>query len=659
MKTRFATVLSLFLMVFPAFTYSQDCQNCKKRSLILYDNQVTVPRPTVDTTSTNAAIIATFVQWWHYFDIAASVSDYLFNKDPSRDCMTYLNGAFSIFTHPAGTDTLNSIKWGQEHMNLPPDGPIAGNADYLTTGVITSSLATVNLITAVSREVVASVNVPLADGFNWITVGNSLGAALGPIRTKIADFEKKKRDQGEPYAINPKLTWTPAKTKLKSGDSTSVDVLFMDCDDVPLKGRTIPFEVTGGTTNPKSSVTTDDNGKATIEFTAGQVSMIACILSANYKFQRPTGAKYNAEETPGNIEVSKPSDSWYMYGTYTYSHNVNNNSNNSIGETDALLTHDQKAVWFSALLKNKSPGIGTSSNYFMADPSNAQIAYLGNGSGWSFEHDVMSYKLLTSETTVNGSTNAIAGTTSVPKLNLSVGSGSYNFSLTNTADQTGGSTKNYYSAVAVAGDQPTSSLTNTPAAATTSMDWSVQGFDKDTTISTTTTNDLSPGTETITTKIQQSVTWKDSVWTLSYSKIEDDNTVINASSSSLTSNENDLSHWEFSEKLYLSRNGDPDAIRKSLGRPTLSTQSDAAFVHVHLNPLQSGATITYRLSKAAPTALTVCNLLGKTISTLVDMNQPAGLHVVKWNAAGLSGGLYLLRLNNAGITQTCMLPLAK
>ena len=625
----------------------------------MYDNQVTVPRPTVDTTSTNAAIIATFVQWWNYFYIAAGVSNYLVNQDPSKDCMRLLNGAFSYYTQPEGTDTLNSIKFGQEHTNLPPDGPIAGNADYITTGVITSSLAMVNLITFTSREVVASVNAPLSDGFNPIAVGRSLGAALGPIFTTIMDFEKKKRDQGEPYAINPKLTFTPAKTKLNSGDSTSVDMLFIDCDGVPLKGRNIPFEVTGGTTNPQSSVTTDDNGEATIEFTAGQVSMIACIISANYHYQRPTGAKYNAEETPGYIQVNKPSDSWYLYGTYAWSHDVNNNSNTTIGETDITLTHDQKAVWFSALLKNMSPGMGASGNYFMANPSNAQISYLGNASGWSFEHNVLSYKSLISEATINGSTSAIAGTTSVPKLNLSVGSGSYNFVLTNAADQTGGTTENDYSAEAVAGVPPTSSTTSTPAEATTPIDWSVQGFDKDTTISTTTTNTISGGTETITTTIQQSVTWKDSVWTLNYNKIQDDNSITNFSSSSLTSNENDFSHWEFSEKLYLSRSGDPAAIRKGPGQPAPSTQSNAVIVHIHANPLQSGATISYRLRGASHTTLTVCDLSGKTVATIVDEEKPAGVYEARWNAAVFSNGLYFLRMKAGGVALTRQLVLVK
>jgi len=52
---------------------------------------------------------------------------------------------------PTRSIALNS---GQEHTNLPPDGPYCGNADYITTGVITSSLAMVNLITFTSREVV-------------------------------------------------------------------------------------------------------------------------------------------------------------------------------------------------------------------------------------------------------------------------------------------------------------------------------------------------------------------------------------------------------------------------------------------------------------------------------------------------------------------------
>ena len=130
MYLRFFSAILLFSLIWSASINGQTCQDCKKRILIMYDNQVTVPRPTVDTTSANAAIIATFVQWWNYFYIAAGVSNYLVNQDPSKDCMRLLNGAFSYYTQPEGTDTLNSIKFGQEHTNLPPDGPIAGNADY-------------------------------------------------------------------------------------------------------------------------------------------------------------------------------------------------------------------------------------------------------------------------------------------------------------------------------------------------------------------------------------------------------------------------------------------------------------------------------------------------------------------------------------------------
>jgi len=148
-----------------------------------------------------------------------------------------------------------------------------------------------------------------------------------------------------------------------------------------------------------------------------------------------------------------------------------------------------------------------------------------------------------------------------------------------------------------------------------------------------TTNTISGGTETITTTIQQGVTWKDSVWTLNYNKIQDDNSITNFSSSSLTRMKTIFLIGNFPKNCICQEAETPPRSARARGQPAPSTQSNAVIVHIHANPLQSGATISYRLRGASHTTLTVCDLSGKTVATIVDEEKPAGVYEARWNAA--------------------------
>ncbi|MEN8202338.1 MAG: T9SS type A sorting domain-containing protein [Bacteroidota bacterium] len=67
------------------------------------------------------------------------------------------------------------------------------------------------------------------------------------------------------------------------------------------------------------------------------------------------------------------------------------------------------------------------------------------------------------------------------------------------------------------------------------------------------------------------------------------------------------------------------------------------------NPFTSSTTIAYQLDKAGEVKLTVFNMLGQQVGTLVDANQQAGSYEVQWNrryGAGqqLPGGIYFYQL---------------
>ncbi len=62
------------------------------------------------------------------------------------------------------------------------------------------------------------------------------------------------------------------------------------------------------------------------------------------------------------------------------------------------------------------------------------------------------------------------------------------------------------------------------------------------------------------------------------------------------------------------------------------------------NPFNPTTLISYRLVRGSHVRLTVWDVLGRRVATLVDANQQSGPHQVTFNASGLSSGVYFYRL---------------
>ena len=62
------------------------------------------------------------------------------------------------------------------------------------------------------------------------------------------------------------------------------------------------------------------------------------------------------------------------------------------------------------------------------------------------------------------------------------------------------------------------------------------------------------------------------------------------------------------------------------------------------NPFNPTTTINYQLRAASGVELSIYNLLGQKVATLVNEKQPAGSYHIEWNAAGFSSGIYFYRL---------------
>ncbi|MCP4414150.1 MAG: T9SS type A sorting domain-containing protein, partial [Gammaproteobacteria bacterium] len=56
------------------------------------------------------------------------------------------------------------------------------------------------------------------------------------------------------------------------------------------------------------------------------------------------------------------------------------------------------------------------------------------------------------------------------------------------------------------------------------------------------------------------------------------------------------------------------------------------------NPFNPTTSISYQLPQTSDVDLSIYNLLGQKVATLVSKKQPAGSHKVEWDATGFASG---------------------
>lgn len=72
----------------------------------------------------------------------------------------------------------------------------------------------------------------------------------------------------------------------------------------------------------------------------------------------------------------------------------------------------------------------------------------------------------------------------------------------------------------------------------------------------------------------------------------------------------------------------------------------------HPNPFSESTTITYDVPASQHVSISVYDMLGREVSTLVDQVVPAGSHRAVFDASGHPSGLYLYRVTAGDETRT-------
>ena len=88
-----------------------------------------------------------------------------------------------------------------------------------------------------------------------------------------------------------------------------------------------------------------------------------------------------------------------------------------------------------------------------------------------------------------------------------------------------------------------------------------------------------------------------------------------------------------------------------------TTPTDVALDQNYPNPFNSGTVIRFSLPQSQEVALTVYNLAGQQVATLVEGMRAAGTYAVRWNGRDyqereLASGLYLYRLQAGDRVET-------
>ncbi len=69
------------------------------------------------------------------------------------------------------------------------------------------------------------------------------------------------------------------------------------------------------------------------------------------------------------------------------------------------------------------------------------------------------------------------------------------------------------------------------------------------------------------------------------------------------------------------------------------------------NPFNPATLIQYDLPVESKVTVTVYNLLGQKVATLVDRYESAGTRIIEWRPTGCASGIYFYRLNAVGLTE--------
>ena len=378
MKMRMIFTILILLLCCAEITYTQDCGDCGKRSITIYNFEISLNTAVTDHDS--------ILNIYNSLKATPKVVDYLNNIDPTRECIvTQEDCPAARFLDTARALSDPSIlsmlaEWPSHTPTVEfPDYYIIGTVAPVSAQGIEYIFVHFFLLAGPQQKEVTVGYAPLdyyPAGNIDETIARAMTEKFGNARDKIRDFEVEARDLGAPYAIQPTLTVTAGKNALDFNETTTVTFSLKDCDGVALGNRVITIsDVVGGTVN-QISLTTDSNGEATLQYTAGTTPGLGSIVPS-FAYTRPCDKPGNMNIKPVFIEIKRPADSWLVGVDYTYTESRKYSYNDIVGETKTGISNITENIFFATWVK-AYPLPYPLPGYFVSDPNLIDIKTGGN-----------------------------------------------------------------------------------------------------------------------------------------------------------------------------------------------------------------------------------------------------------------------------------------
>lgn len=99
--------------------------------------------------------------------------------------------------------------------------------------------------------------------------------------------------------------------------------------------------------------------------------------------------------------------------------------------------------------------------------------------------------------------------------------------------------------------------------------------------------------------------------------------------------------------LMINRKKSPDVIVTKVARKKEITTSEPQFFELgqnYPNPFNAKTTIRFKLDHPGLVNITVYDILGREVSALINEMKTAGIHTLKFDATGLSSGIYIYKM---------------
>jgi Secretion system C-terminal sorting domain len=552
------------------------------------------------------------------------------------------DGSFVLMNLGTADTSGNDIIADTRPTVFTIDSTTDQSVDYLIGSKITGTTGNYQL-TIFMDDSHAFTQVASGSASFSITTDSALAAAtvsalagLRPIVNTIHNYQVQLRNASTSICINPTIKVSFSSATVQHGGSATVTFTLLDCDSVPLANRQLDIKAVGGTLSSQS-LQTNSSGQANVTFQAGNSDAIGSVQAS---LSNSTDANHSAGKHGGAgvIIVGSPDLSYlwkldfnFQYQARSYTDTVESSSTGtSWGQSDevnvatasgsAIVGMTIDSTGFSYNVDSTLFGISKKFDHTLSKTSSISHDSQCPADPWEL-----------SGSTENGSNTG--DSVDIPDVQYLNYNGQISYLVMASEEYNGVSDFYDWRRENVQNGQNCESQSTYQEASTNVVQLTLTALDQ----TMPGTSFLFGGDPANPNSITEVTNW-----------VHD--TVDYSVASSATYEHTQVQLTVRLEPLY--------KVTGVKSNPNKAPR-EFSLSQNYPNPFNPTTTIGYSLPTASHVTLTVFDVLGREVKTLVDARQNAGYYTVSFDGSRLSSGVYFYRLVAAGFSEIHKMVLMK